>query len=143
MTELKATGRLVSIGATEQKSDKFKKREFVIEITTNVNGNNYTNYAVFQLNQSNVTKIDTFSLGSDIEVSFNLKGTKWNEKHFNTLEAWKIGYANNGNNTQARPAQQQPRQNEGIPIYASNHTNNGGNGYAQQQQSSEESDLPF
>ena len=39
-------------------------------------------------------KVDKFvkynKLNASVEVSFNFKTTEWNEKHFTSIEAWKV-----------------------------------------------------
>ena len=49
---LEVTGKLIVKGDKQQVSEKFAKREFVIELAEEINGNMYTNYAKFQLTQN-------------------------------------------------------------------------------------------
>lgn len=91
-TKYEATGTIVSIGATKQVSDKFRKREFVVEIPDG----KYPQLVAFQLAQDKCDLLDGARSGSAITVHFNLKGREWTDpksgevKTFNTLDAWKV-----------------------------------------------------
>lgn len=112
------TGKLISVGNTQQVSDKFKKREFVLELAEEINGNIYTNYAKMQLVQNKCEIIDNFRVGDQVKVNFNIKGNKWerdgNVNYITNLDAWRIenaqpgmpaaggqGYSNTAGNTGA------------------------------------------
>ena len=103
MSDLKITGALTAIFDTQQVSEKFSKREFVIK--TN---DKYPETIMFQLANNRVDLIDPYAEGQEIEVSFNLRGREWFNpnkgvnQYFNTLEAWKIQPA--GQATQSTPA---------------------------------------
>ena len=74
-----------------QISEKFKKRDFVIQD----DNDKFPQFISLQLTQDNCDVLDKFNLGDNLNVSFNIKGRAWtspsNEtKYFNTLEAWKV-----------------------------------------------------
>ncbi|MCU0318244.1 MAG: DUF3127 domain-containing protein [Amoebophilaceae bacterium] len=97
---MKVTGRLLEIQETQQVSDSFKKRAFVLEHHENPQ---YPEYVSFELIQDRCSLLDDFQPGQDVEVSFNLKGRKWLSpdgvtKYFNTLQAWRIEAVTQGNN---------------------------------------------
>lgn len=79
-------GKLHKVFDTEQKSEKFRAREFVIEI---VDGN-YAQMIKFQLTQDKCELIDDYNEGDEITVHFNLRGREWNERFFTNLDAWRI-----------------------------------------------------
>lgn len=84
--------KLLEILSTQQITDKFKKREFVVEYAENPQ---YPEYIKFELIQDKCGIMDSFSAGDEIDVHFNLKGRKWTDpkgdvKYFNTLQAWRI-----------------------------------------------------
>jgi hypothetical protein len=91
MSEFKLTGALKVINATNQVSDKFSKREFVITDGSSM----YPQDIMFQLTQDKCNLLDGLTVGQSVEVSFNLKGRLWTspqgeDKYFNSLEAWRI-----------------------------------------------------
>lgn len=89
----KIKGRLIAKEATVQVTETFKKREFVIEVV-NERNEQYNDLIKFQLSQNNCDKIAGFGQNAEIEVSFNIRGRKFEKdgkvSYFTTLEAWKI-----------------------------------------------------
>ncbi|HMQ67431.1 MAG TPA: DUF3127 domain-containing protein [Ignavibacteria bacterium] len=85
-------GKLIEIFETKQISDKFKKREFVVEYAEN---EKYPQFIKFELIQNSCDLIDGFNKGDTVDVHFNLRGNKWTNKqeevsYFTSLSAWKI-----------------------------------------------------
>ena len=84
-------GKLHAKFETQQVSDSFKKRDFVMEISENPL---YPQYVTFQLVQDRCDNIDKFKVGDKLEIVFNLRGREYDKdgvkKYFNTLEAWMI-----------------------------------------------------
>lgn len=97
------TGKLLMKYDAQQVSEKFKKREFVLELAEEINGNIYTNYAKMQLVQNKCEIIDRFKEGEMVKVSFNIKGNRWERdgkvNFITNLDAWRIesATATNGN----------------------------------------------
>tara|TARA_R110000787_G_scaffold206222_1_gene316483 strand:- start:494 stop:784 length:291 start_codon:yes stop_codon:yes gene_type:complete len=87
-------GKLIVKSETIQVSEKFKKREFVVEQEDNNGGKVFINKVKFQLTQDRTSLIDDLYEGNDVKVSFNIKGTEWekegNTNYFTNLDAWKI-----------------------------------------------------
>ena len=86
----KLEGTLKVANETQVISEKFSKREFVIETT-----DQYPQQVMFQLTQDKCNLLDAFKVGNQLEVSFNLRGREWTSpagevKYFNTLEAWRL-----------------------------------------------------
>lgn len=85
----KITGKLQKIGAVQNVSDKFQKREFVI-----VTDEKYPQSIQLEFTQNNVVMLDNFQLGQNVEVTFSLRGREWKSdsgtKYFNTLNAFGI-----------------------------------------------------
>ena len=134
------TGKLISVSDTQQVSERFKKREFVLETSEEINGNVYTNYAKMQLVQNKCDIIDNYNVGDDIKVNFNIKGNKWerdgNVNYITNLDAWRIESAQHAN-PGAAPA---------SPAYTNmpNNNNNGGDAASNFNPSPESADdLPF
>ena len=89
---MRINGKILEIKETQQISDTFKKRMFVVEYAENIQ---YPEYITFELVQDRCTLIDGFQIGQEVEVSYNLKGRKWTNpegetRYFNTLQAWRI-----------------------------------------------------
>lgn len=85
------TGILKVKTETQQISDKFKKREFVLTD----NSSQYPQHISFQLTQDKCNLLDQYNVGDELKVHFNLRGREWTSpkgevKYFNTLEAWRI-----------------------------------------------------
>lgn len=83
-------GKLVKKFDTQQVTDKFQKREFVIEIEDG----KYPQLIKFQMVQDNCDKLDRFSEGGQLKVTFSLKGREYskdgNTSYFTNLDAWKV-----------------------------------------------------
>ena len=88
------SGKLIAKYETSVVSDKFKKREFVLEKKENSGGFEFVDYIKFQLIQDKCAILDPYQTGAELKVSFNLRGRKWekdgNTSYFTNLEAWKI-----------------------------------------------------
>ena len=85
------TGFLHHAEPTKQLSEKFKKREFVLE----VQDGNYTQFPKLQLIQKNCDLLDGIDINAEITVSFNVQGKPYTNKenvtlYFTNLTAWKI-----------------------------------------------------
>ena len=97
---LEVTGKLAVKYDTQQIKESFKKREFVIELSEEINGNVYTNFAKMQLVQNKCDLLDRFNVGDQIKVSFNLKGNRWEKdgkvNYITNLDAWRIEAAMTG-----------------------------------------------
>lgn len=85
-------GKIIEIFETQQVTESFKKREFVVEYAENPS---YPEYVKFELIQDRCALLDPFNKGDEISVDFNLKGRKWEDKngavkYFNSLQAWRL-----------------------------------------------------
>ncbi len=85
-------GKLIEKFDTQNITDSFKKREFVIEYAENPQ---YPEVIKFELIQANCVQLDHFQQGDMMNISFNLKGRKWTNpkgetQYFNSLQAWKL-----------------------------------------------------
>ncbi|MBP8958872.1 MAG: DUF3127 domain-containing protein [Bacteroidales bacterium] len=88
------TGKVVNIFPVVKLSDKFRKREFVIEKKEPGGDNVYIDYVKFQLVQEKCDLIDDSFLNEDVRVWFSIKGNRWEKdgkvNYFTNLDAWKI-----------------------------------------------------
>lgn len=92
--QLEAQGKLITKYDTQVVNDRFQKREFVIEIEEEINGNTYTNYGKFQLVQTRCDLLNPYAIGDMILVKFNIKGNKWEKdgkvNYMTNLDVWRI-----------------------------------------------------
>ena len=89
---MKTTGVIYNIGEVQNISEKFKKRDFVLELKNN---EAYVQKVLFTLILDKVDAIDSCSVGDSVEVDFNLQGKEWTSpsgevKFFNTLSVFGI-----------------------------------------------------
>jgi hypothetical protein len=88
------SGKVIDISPVNQVSDKFKKREFVIEKKEAGGSGVFIDYIKFQLVQDKCDLINESFLNEEIKIWFNLKGNKWERdgkiNYFTNLDAWKI-----------------------------------------------------
>jgi hypothetical protein len=125
---LEVIGKLIEKYPTMQVSERFKKREFVLDITEEVNGNAYPNFAKMQAVQNRCEILDNFNEGDMVKVSFNIRGNKWEKdgrvNYITSLDAWRIERASAGDAAayQAAPAPQQ--QYQAAPPSNNNFSNN-------------------
>ena len=86
-------GRLHLKGETQQITEKFSKREFVIQTE-----DKYPQLILLQLTQDKCGLLDEYEVGDAIDVDINIRGREWTSpkgevKYFNTLEAWRFNRA--------------------------------------------------
>ncbi len=89
---LEVSGRLHAIFDTAQVSERFTKREFVVELTDNPK---YPQLVQFQLTGDRVGQLDQFKVGDEVTLEFSLRGREWKSprgetKYFNSLDVWRI-----------------------------------------------------
>ncbi len=93
-------GKLYRKFDTEQKTETFKAREFVILVEDGM----YPQYIKFQLTQERCSLIDPFNIDDQILVHFDLRGREWNDKFFTNLNAWRIEKPEQGETPPAQEA---------------------------------------
>lgn len=79
-------GKLHKKFETENKTDSFRAREFVIESEDG----QYPQMIKFQCVQDRTTIIDGVNEGDQIKVHFDLRGREWQGKYFTNLNAWRV-----------------------------------------------------
>ena len=79
---------------TQQITETFKKREFVLEHSINRNDRKFTDYIKFQLVGERCSLIDQIEVGAKVKVFFNIKGRKDEKssitRYFNNLDVWRL-----------------------------------------------------
>ncbi|MFY7786997.1 MAG: DUF3127 domain-containing protein [Thermoflexibacteraceae bacterium] len=91
MSTFQTKGKLHVKYDTQQVTEKFKKREFVLEIQES----QYPEYIKFQLTQDKCSLLDKYQQGDVINVHFNLKGKPFQSKtgemvYYTNLDVWRI-----------------------------------------------------
>jgi hypothetical protein len=79
------TGKIKLVSSIQTFDSGFTKREFVV--TTN---EQYPQDIKLEFVKDKCSLLDKYSSGSDVKVSFNLRGNEFNGKYFVNLQAWKI-----------------------------------------------------
>ena len=85
-------GKVHEISPVVTVSDKFKKRELIIEYAENPT---YPEFLKFEATQDKVNILDNVKVGDQVEVFFNLRGRPWTNKegvttYFNSLVVWRV-----------------------------------------------------
>jgi uncharacterized membrane protein YgcG len=87
-----AVGKLHTIFEHKQVSERFAKREFVLELTDNPK---YPQLVLFQLTGDRVSQLDGMNVGDTVRIEYSLRGREWKSpsgevKYFNSLDVWKL-----------------------------------------------------
>ncbi len=77
---------------TQQVTERFRKREFVVELADNPR---YPQYVLFQLTGDRCENLDGFEVGQEVRVEFSLRGREWKSpkgdvRYFNSLDVWTL-----------------------------------------------------
>lgn len=83
-------GQIYKINETQNVTDTFSKREFIIKTDTQ-----YPQYILLQVVKDKCAVLDGYKIGDNIKASINIDGRLWTnpsgeEKCFNTLNCWRI-----------------------------------------------------
>jgi hypothetical protein len=111
-----AVGRLHLAYDTKQVSERFTKREFVVEIADG----KYPQFVLFQLTGDRCSQLDDHKVGDSVQVTFNVRGREWRNpqgetKYFNSLDVWKLEAARPAENRRGRGASYDDRRDEPRP----------------------------
>jgi len=71
------SGRVAEVYPTVRVSDRFRKREFVIEHKESSAGQTFVDFIKFQLTQDKCEIIDETWLRQEVTVRFGIKGNRW------------------------------------------------------------------
>ena len=105
-------GTIKKISETVQISERFRKREFVVEYASNPD---YPQPLQFEMVQDRCELLDSFQEGQLVEISFDLRGREWTNpqgevKYFNSLQAWKLV------GEQSSPKHSVPKSEQSPPV---------------------------
>ena len=87
---LEITGRLHKLYDEQSVTERFTKREFVVELT-----GRYPQFVLFQLTGRHCSDLEGFAVGDSVRVEFSLRGREWTSrqgevKYFNSLDVSKL-----------------------------------------------------
>jgi hypothetical protein len=108
------TGKVIEVMPVIQVSDKFRKREFVLEKKETGGGAVFIDYIKFQLVQDKCEMINESFIHDEIKVWFNIRGNKWEREgkvnYFTNLDAWKIERSSSAGREQSETKTQRPEE---------------------------------
>jgi Domain of unknown function (DUF3127) len=86
------SGKLHAVSDTKQVTERFRKREFVIELADNPR---FPQFVQFELTGDRCEHLDGFEVGEQVRVEFSLRGREWKSprgetKYFNSLDVWTV-----------------------------------------------------
>lgn len=87
---MEVIGRIKVLGAEQQISASFKKRELVV--TTE---EQYPQMIMIEFTQDKGDLLNNYRVGDEVKVSINLRGREWvspqgETKYFNSIHGWRI-----------------------------------------------------
>lgn len=96
---MELTGKIIVLQDTETVGTKgFQKRVFVVETTED----KYPQKIALEFTKDKCDVLDGFSVGQNVKVEFNIRGSEYNGRYYVSLQAWKIAAASGA--PAARPA---------------------------------------
>jgi len=104
---MQVQGKIHAAFDAEQVTERFRKREFVLELD---GASRYPQYVMFQLTGDRCGELDGYKPGEEVKVEFSLRGREWTSpkgevRYFNSLEVWSIeGESGSGNASSSSPA---------------------------------------
>lgn len=103
---METSGRIHALFDTQQVTERFRKREFVLELTDNPR---YPQYVRFQLTGDRCEQLDGYAVGDEVRLEFSLRGREWKSpkgdiKYFNSLDVWTLERVGEGGQAVPRDA---------------------------------------
>lgn len=112
---LEIQGKIKEIYDTNQVTDRFRKREFVVEIADGM----YPEFVKMQLTQDKCSLLDNFKIGDDVKVAFNLRGRPYTRDgvttYFTNIDAWRVEPAGGTSSASAAPAASSSKPKQSAP----------------------------
>jgi hypothetical protein len=87
---LAITGKLHKLFETQTVTERFNKREFVVELP-----GRHPQLVLFQLTGKRCADLDAFDVGDEVAIEFSLRGREWTSRQgevrfFNSLEVTRL-----------------------------------------------------
>ena len=117
---IQVSGRLHAIFETKQVTDRFQKREFVLELSDK---SQYAQFVLFQLTGDRVVAVDAFKAGDQVRVDFSLRGREWTSKqgevkYFNSLDVWSVeAEGSGGGSGRSKAREDEPPVSNHEPVF--------------------------
>jgi hypothetical protein len=107
---METSGRIYAVMDTQQVTERFRKREFVVELADNPR---YPQYVLFQLTGDRCEGLDGFEVGDEVRVEFSLRGREWKSpkgdiRYFNSLDVWTLERQGQGGDAPSPDAFDEP-----------------------------------
>ena len=108
-------GVIKIISETEVISEKFQKREVVIETIEQ-----YPQAIMVEFIQDKVDLLKNYKVGETVRIGINLRGRAWTDKqgkerYFNTVQGWKIAH-DSSNQSESIPVRSEIESEEDLPF---------------------------
>lgn len=92
MDTYKVRGKICEVWETQTKSEKFRKREFAVEVNTSGERGTFIEYLKLQMVQANCDLLDGINKGDLVIVEWKPMGRRWKDKegkwiYFTNLES--------------------------------------------------------
>ena len=115
---LEASGRIHAVFDAQQITERFRKREFVVELADNPR---YPQFVMFQLTGDRCEQLDGFRVGDEVRVEFSLRGREWKSpkgetRFFNSLDVWQIDALGGSNEPPPPGDEDAPPPGDDIPF---------------------------
>ena len=109
MDTYRARGKIIELWETQQKTEKFRKREFVLEVSTSSERGTFIEYLKLQMVQNNCDLLDGIHKGDLVSIQWNPMGRRWKDKdnkwvYFTNLEATDITVVSRADGTGSEDA---------------------------------------
>lgn len=101
------SGKIKVISETQTFASGFTKREFVVTTAHD----KYPQDLKFEVVKEKCSLLDSFEVGQEVQVNFDIRGNEYNGKYFVNLSCWKLQAAGGS----AGPATQAPRGQTATP----------------------------
>lgn len=103
-----ANGKIKLISDTQNFPSGFSKREFVV---TTGDGK-YPQDLKFEMVKDKCAILDNYKEGSDVKVSFDIRGNEYNGKYYVNLSCWKLEGGSGGGSRRDEYSQESPASPE-------------------------------
>src|SRR6056297_494231 len=92
MNNFTLSGAVKKIGSVESFKNNFRKQDFIVTISDG----KYPQDIKLEVIKDNISKLSNISVGDNVDVKFNLRGSEYNGKFYTNLQAWDISVNEDG-----------------------------------------------